>query len=150
MALSRLLLLFDYFIRQLYEPGAALIAQIQYNLFNDETSHEALLSSTGNSTPSTRKPPATTPPETNRRFPLLFGDRSKKEGKKGKEDENPDQDQLPPPSSKPLPPSRVFCDCAVLDKLWNWNTNEDDEDGDEGDNAGEMRPKFYNLLQVRN
>jgi len=31
------LLLFDYFVRQLYEPDLRLVTQIQYNLFNQET-----------------------------------------------------------------------------------------------------------------
>lgn len=146
MSLGRLLLFFDYFIRQLYEPGLNLIGQIQYNLFNDEGSNSE--SGPGGSLPMPRHSHPVAPaaslsspgkklirpkfsescaPSTNSNNDL---ERS------GGGHNSTSETMSEPPNSKPLPPSRIFCDCSVVEKMWESNLHSDDG----------PRPKFYNLI----
>lgn len=134
ISLSRLLLIFDYFIRQLYEPGMHLITQIQYNLFNDDGSGGS--GSFGGAAVSPSNSQGSPGKNSSKTTPVL--------SKQIDSTESAHQDKLTlittsitsePPTSKPLQPARIFCDCTSLER-----------DVDDVSRSGEPKPRFYNLI----
>lgn len=140
MSLSRLLMIFDYFIRQLYEPGMHLITQIQYNLFNDDGSSSANSGAGNTTSPSnnSQSSPGSAMKGGIKSTPILS-----KQIDSSIESTHQEKPALittsiisEPPTSKPLQPSRIFCDCTSLEREIN-----DDYGSDSG-----PKPRFYNLI----
>jgi len=128
MSLGRLLLFFDYFIRQLYEPGQNLISQIQYNIFNDDgTSNMNTLGTSDSSMRMKMKFSESMIRSTDSDRNMLGG-------------LSASETMSEPPNTKPLPPARVFCDCSGVEKILEANDASEDNDS-EG-----PKPKYYNLI----
>lgn len=138
LSLSRLLMIFDYFIRQLYEPGMHLITQIQYNLFNDDGS-AANGSSSGAPVSPANSQNSPTAKSGTKSTPILS-----KQVDSSTDSSHPEKSAMittsitsEPPSSKPLQPARIFCDCTSLER----------ETGDEtSSHSSDPKPRFYNLI----
>lgn len=141
LSLSRLLLFFDYFIRQLYEPSLSLISQVQYNLFNDESSAQNVQASSsshswksaggpnvgGGKSALKKKSDVSVPTETTNdnvsAHRATNGSVSWSELAAG---------------GKGLPPARLYYDSPITAK----------EEDRTGEKAYDIRPKFYNLIRV--
>ncbi|ODM96234.1 E3 ubiquitin-protein ligase UBR4, partial [Orchesella cincta] len=143
MSLSRLLMIFDYFIRQLYEPGMHLITQIQYNLFNDDgTSNNSSVSGAGVSPSNSQGSPNMK--TSLKSTPILS--KQNDSSTESARDIHSDKPALittsitsEPPTSKPLSPARIFCDCTSLER-------EASDDGISVHSLDGPKPRFYNLL----
>jgi E3 ubiquitin-protein ligase UBR4 len=132
ISLGRLLLFFDYFIRQLYEPGLNLISQIQYNIFNDDGASNNS-GNLGNSESNSRLKMKLS--DSMMRSTDSVGDRNMLGGLSASET------MSEPPNTKPLPPARMFCDCCGVEKILEANDTSEEEEGGEG-----PKPKYYNLI----
>lgn len=138
LSLSRLLMIFDYFIRQLYEPGVHLVTQIQYNLFNDD----------GTSSSGSASGPAVSPANSQGSPTSKNGSKSapilSKQTDSSTESGHPEKSALittsttsEPPTSKPLSPARVFCDCTSLEREVTEEVTF---------HISDPKPRFYNLI----
>lgn len=142
MSLSRLLMIFDYFMRQLYEPGMHLITQIQYNLFNDDGSASGGSSGGGTLGSPTNSQTSPTMKTSIKSPPIL----SNKQIDSATESAHVDKPTLittsitsEPPTSKPLQPSRMFCDCTTLER-------DEADSVSRNSTPANPKPRFYNLI----